>query len=123
MGFIEIVDEEERFELRMEDTVFQLRRLSAEIYNDIVKRHTRRSGRDRQGRWIEERNEEEIDRALLDYVIVGWKGVVHPVSKKEIECSRDMKMRLPGSVRLEILEATDARNIGGKERAEDEAKN
>jgi len=118
MGFIEIVEEEETFEYPIGDSTLILRRFDSELYRDIEKRHTKRHKNLRQGGWIDDQDTYAINADLLDYMVTGWKDVKSPTTGEDVPCTREMKLKLPNVVKVEILEACDADSItsdaGGK---------
>ena len=111
MGFIEIVEEGETFELPIGDSILILRRFDSELYRDIEKRHTKRHKNLRQGGWFEEQDTYAINDDLLDYMIVDWKHVKLPTTGEDVPCTRENKLKLPGTVRVTILEACDVDSI------------
>ena len=111
MGFIEIVEEEETFELKRGESTLTLRRFDTEFYRKIENRHTKKQKNFRQGGWIKEVDDFAINEDLLDYMVVGWKDVKSPITGQDVSCTREMKIKLPSSVKLEIIEACDSDNI------------
>jgi|GEM_PF-1352986 len=131
MSFIEIIEEQETFELKGEvpyftdegeqrianfgDSVIICRRFGSEEYRNIRKKYIKRS-KDKQGRpviWVDPEDELRINDDLLDYIIVDWKNVISPTTKKPIPCTRENKLRLPGKVKLAIIQAADAESVTG----------
>jgi len=113
MSFIEIVEEEETFELKIGKSTLTLRRFDTEVYRKIEARHTKKQKNFRQGGWIKEVDDFAVNEDLLDYMIVGWKDVKSPITGEDVPCSREMKIKLPSSVKIEIIEACDSDNITG----------
>jgi hypothetical protein len=113
MSFIEIVEEQETFEHAVGGSTLVLRRFDSEVYRDIEKRHTKRHKNLRQGGWIEEQDSYAINADLLDYMVVDWKDVRSPSTKEDVPCTRENKLKLPNSVKIEILDACDADSITG----------
>lgn len=118
MGFIEIVEEEETFELFMGETKFTLRRFDSETYKDIERKHTKRHKNFRQGGFISEIDDYAVNEDLLDYMIVGWEGVKSPTTGQDVPCTREMKLKLPNTAKVQIVEACDADSIttGGEKK-------
>jgi len=114
MGFIEIVEEEETFELKRGESTLTLRRFDSEVYRKIESRHTKKQKNFRQGGWIKEVDDFAVNEDLLDYMIVDWKNVKSPNTHEEVPCIRENKLKLPSSVKVEIIEACDSDSISGK---------
>lgn len=111
MSFIEIVEENESFRLEKGESWFDLRRFDTEVYRQIEKRHTTKRKNIRGGGWIVEVDEYAVNQDLLDYMITGWGNVKSPTTKKDVECTRENKLKLPGATKVEIIEACDADHI------------
>ena len=98
MGFIEIIDREERLSRRFGDSIIYFRRIDWEKAEEMG------------GEADEARRRMEI----IDYVIVAWENVRHPITKEEVPCTRENKLKLPQRVLVEIL--NEARgSMGGEE--------
>ena len=111
MAYIEIVEDQETFELEMGDSRFTLRRLDSETYKGIEKKHTKKEKNLRTGQWIRDVDDHAVNADVLDYVIVDWAGIRSPTTGDDVPCTKEMKQKLPGSVKLRILDACDADNI------------
>lgn len=111
MSFIEIIEDSETFELAIGESSFTLRRFDSQSYKDIEKRHTTRTKNLRQGGWIKEVDDYAVNEDLLDYMIVDWKNIRSPLTGQDVECTKAMKNKLPGSVKVQIIEACDADSI------------
>jgi len=111
--FLEIIDPEETFELRIGESVLVLRRLDEPALKEIRKRHTRKQTEFVNHRpvRVEVTDEDAVNADVLDYVIVGWRNVRHPVTKAEVPCTRENKLRLPGKAKLRVLNACDAESL------------
>ena len=74
----------------------------------------------KRGQQIIEVDDDLINDDLLDYMINGWQNIKNPVTAKDEPCTRENKIRLPGSVKVEIVEACDQDSIISevKEKAE-----
>ena len=118
MSFIEIVEAEETFELEIGESVLTLRRFDSELYKKIEKRHTTKSKNLRQGGWIKEVDEYAVNEDLLDHMIVDWKKVKSPLTGEDVPCTREIKMKLPGSIKVQIIEACDTDSITSGESAD-----
>lgn len=91
-SFINIITEDEAFEVSYPgfESSFTLRRLSAAKLAALQKKHTDRLGVVNQTAYMDD---------VLDYAIQAWKGIRHPMSNQEVECTRAHKMALPKAVR------------------------
>ena len=114
MGFIEIVEDHETFELEMGDSKFTLRRLDSDVYRNIEKKHTRKEKNLRTGQWIRDTDDHGVNEDVLDYVVLGWEGIKSPTTGDDVPCTKEMKQKLPGNVKLRILDACDADSITEK---------
>ena len=111
MSFIEIIEDQETFELPIGESTLILRRFDTGIFKDIEKSHTTKSKNLRQGGWIKEVDEYAVNEDLLDYMIVGWKNVKSPISHEDVPCDKEMKNKLPSSVKVQVIEACDVDSI------------
>ncbi len=111
MSFIEIVEDSETFELEIGESKLILRRFDSEIYKQIEKRHTKKEKNYRTGQWIRDVDEFEVNADLLDYMIIEWKDVKSPITGEDVACTREMKIKLPGSVKMRVIEACDVDSI------------
>ena len=119
MSFIEIVEAEETFDLEIGESTLTLRRFDSELYKNIEKRHTAKSKNLRQGGWIKEVDEYAVNEDLLDHMIVGWKNVKSPLTGEDVPCTREMKLKLPGSVKVRIIEECDTDSITSGDSADE----
>lgn len=114
--FVEIVTDDERNELWIDDSVIYYRRFDSQVYRDIEKRHSKNKGRDRTGQPIIETDQAAINDDVLDYVITGWGTVVNPTTKEPVPCTREYKLKLSASVRLQVIQMADSdRTMGPRE--------
>lgn len=103
LNFIEIIDPEERFSVRLkgyEGTTFFMRRMDAATEKRLeagVPPLPESPTPEEIGR-----RQVDIFDAKFDYVLVDWEGVNHPVSKEPVPCTPEMKRRLPTRVQLEL---------------------
>jgi len=111
MSFIEIIEDQETFELAIGESNFTLRRFDSQIYKEIEKRHTTRTKNFRQGGWIKEVDDYAVNEDLLDYMIIDWKNIKSPLTGQDVECTKVNKNKLPGTVKVQIIEACDADSI------------
>jgi len=109
--YIEIVEEEEKFELPIGESVFELRRFGSDVYRRIEKKHTTKKKNTRTGLFVEEKDEYAINADLLDYMITGWRNIKSPVTGEDVPCEKAVKQKLPGVVKVQIVEACDADSI------------
>lgn len=113
--YIEIVEDQETFELEMGDSRFVLRRFDSDVYRKIEKKHTIKNKNHRTGQIFTEIDEYAVNDDLLDYMIVDWSGIKSPTTSSDVPCTKEMKSKLPGSVKVKIIEACDADSITGGE--------
>ena len=115
MAFIEIVESDESFELQIGDSVFTLRRFDSEIYRQIEKKHTKKTKNHRTGIIFSEADDYEVNADLLDYMVLDWGGIKSPLTKADVPCTRENKLKLPGSIKVQIIEACDADSVTGEQ--------
>jgi hypothetical protein len=108
--YVTIVEEDEEFEHQIGESIFGLRRFNTEIYRQIRKRHTK-APKFRRNQMIDQIDEDAINADLLDYMIKWWKKVKSSVTGKDVECTKENKLKLPGSAQVEIIEACDQDGI------------
>ena len=111
MSFIEIIEDQETFEFQIGESTLTLRRFDTSIFKEIEKRYTTKSKNLRQGGWIKEIDEYAVNEDLLDYMIVDWKNIKSPISHEDVACTKEMKNKLPSSVKVQIIEACDVDSI------------
>lgn len=111
MAFIEIVEDQETFELEIGDSVLTLRRFDSEVYKKIEKKHTKREKNYRTGQVIKDVDEYAVNLDLLDYMIIDWRGIKSPTTGEDVPCTKEVKQKLPGSVKIQITEACDSDSI------------
>ena len=112
--YIEIVELDESFELAIGESTFTLRRLGAEAYREIEKRHTTRRKNNRTGVVNMETDDYAVNEDLLDHMILGWCGIRSPNTGEDVPCTRENKLKLPGVVKIQISEACDSDSISGE---------
>ena len=111
MAFVEIVEDKETFELEIGASALTLRRFDSEKYRQIEKKHTKRQKNYRTGEMIKDPDEYAINADLLDYMIIDWKGIKSPTTGEDVPCTKELKLKLPGAVKLKITEACDSESI------------
>lgn len=79
------------------DAVYVLRALSSEAARRLAKPFTRVEFSRAEHRKIEVIDTQGLNDAIIDYVIVNWRGVIG-------ECSQANKLRLPVPVQKALLE-------------------
>jgi hypothetical protein len=110
---IDLISRDESFEIGDAECSFTLRRLDPDVVRESRHRHTRRLEPDGPGqRGREEVDECEVDKDILDHVILGWRGVLG-VDGAEAPCTRETKWHLPGTIKGQILIAAQAVNREG----------
>ena len=118
---IEIIDEQERFQHHIGDSVFILRRMDAGTHAEIVRRHTSREKI--SGEWVNARDDQAILLESIDWLVTGWRKINHPLTKKEVPCTKENKIRLPIIVMEEIINVVKDATGAGAEAAKEELKN
>ena len=121
MSFVTIIDSNESFNLEIGDSTFNLRRLDLETYNGFVKARTKQVWKKHQPSG-EETDWDGVYDDMLDYVITGWRNIKHPVTKEDVQCERKIKLKLPGVVREQIFEATNATSVMKEEEKKTKSK-
>jgi len=116
MAYIQIIEEDERFELRIEDSVFSLRRFDSTIYSRIEKKHTKNIKNRKTGAVTVEIDNNAVNADLLDYIICDWSGIQSPTTKTDVPCTKENKLRLPSNIKVQVLEACDADYIVSTEK-------
>jgi len=111
MGFIEIVEAQEEFKLDIGDSFFNLRRFDSEVYRRIEKKHTIKKKNLRGGQMIVDTDDYAVNADLLDYMITGWGGIKSSLTGEDVTCEKVNKLKLPGSVKMQITEACDAGSV------------
>ena len=100
MAFVSIVTEDESFELEIGESCFEVRRISSDFYNNLLKKYKKTVYENHQK--TEKIDSEKLGEDLLDYMIIGWKKVIHPVTCEEVPCIKENKLKLPTPVRNRI---------------------
>lgn len=103
MSFIQIIEDDERFELAFNDSALLCRRVSRQKVREIERRHTRMRFRP-GGVQAPVVDDEQVADDLLDYCIVDWHGVVDSRGEAVL-CERKYKLLLPPSVLNEVMTA------------------
>ena len=111
MGFIEIVEKEETFQLKIGESLLTLRRFDSAVYKEIEKEHTTNKKNYRTGVMSKEVDEYAVNLDLLDHMIVGWQHIKSPTTGEDVPCDKKTKGKLPGTVKLKITEACDSDSI------------
>jgi (2Fe-2S) ferredoxin len=113
-SFIEVVTDDEEIPLKVGDSTIWYRRFDIEEYNRIVKRWTTKGKINRAtGERILHTDDQGVSNDLLDYLIKRWENIKHPKTKKDVECTKEMKLKLPTDIRLEILDKAGAKDAIG----------
>jgi len=111
MGFIELIEDTEEFELSVGESTLNLRRFGTDVYNEIERKHTKTRKHRRTGQIIKDPDEQAVNRDLLDYMVISWRDVHSSTAEGDVPCTKENKNKLPGSVKLQILEACDSESI------------
>jgi hypothetical protein len=92
------------------ETTFTLRHITTEQHQDIVDRYTKDT-------WTKRHQKEKvydhvaIQRELLDFVLVGWAGVVSLGTNTPIPCEIDAKLLLDVNRKTAIIERAGGNEI------------
>lgn len=120
MAYIEIVEDQETFDLEIGDSTLTLRRFDSEVYKKIEKKHTKKEKNYRTGQVIRDIDEYAVNADLLDYMIVDWKEIKSPTTGEDVPCVKEMKNKLPGAVKIQITEACDSESITTEKKTDSE---
>jgi hypothetical protein len=101
MGKLQIIDEEERFEVPFEESVLICRRLSRRMMREIEARHTKMRWRP-GGVQAPEVEQPKVEEDWIDHCIVGWRGVVGR-DGEDVPCERAYKLLLPPAVLNRVI--------------------
>ena len=113
-SFIEIVVDDELIPLKVGDSTIWYRRFDAKEYNRIVKKWTTKHGKNRTtGEPILVTDDVEVNYELLGWLIRKWDNVKHPLTKEDVPCEKEWKIKLPTDIRLDILEKAGAKDAAG----------
>ena len=113
MPKVQLISGDERFTIGDTECWFTIRRLDPGLVHESRRRHTRPTGSQGPRQLgLQECNEEEVDRDILDYIIQDWSGVLG-LDGAEVPCTRENKWRLPESIKIQILIAAKAINTDG----------
>jgi len=113
MAFLTIVEEDERIDVKIEESVIFCRRYSVAVAEKIEKPFKRRR-KDRQGRFYTDVDEDGLNKAVLDYIITGWQDVVNNKAEN-VPCTIETKLALPESALSEIYEKTGVNTVRKQE--------
>jgi hypothetical protein len=67
------------------------------------------------GQKVRQTDEDAVNRDILDYVIIDWKNIKHPITGEDVPCTTGIKVKLPGEVKNHILDACGAGTMPGGE--------
>ena len=113
MAKIQIITRGESFKFGVDESCwFVLRRLDPDEFAKSRERNTKlipALGDEPERREV---NEIEVDRDLLDWIVLDWIGVEGP-DGTPAECTRENKYRLPAGIKSQIFLATRAVNLQG----------
>uniref|UniRef100_A0A6M3K6R5 Uncharacterized protein n=1 Tax=viral metagenome TaxID=1070528 RepID=A0A6M3K6R5_9ZZZZ len=101
---IDIIEETERFEIEMDGSVLELRRIPAEVRARISARNTTRV-KTESGEWQDRTDPTGELLDCIDYAIVGWRGVRHPATKADVPPTSENKRRLPVRILQRVMTA------------------
>ena len=101
MSLVQIISDDERFELPIGDSVLVWRRVTRLKMREIEKRRTEMKFRP-GGVQVPIVDDGKVTDDLLDYCIVNWRGVVDSAGN-EIPCDRGHKLLLPLPVLTTVM--------------------
>ena len=111
MSFIEIVSDDERNVYELGESKIIYRRFDSEVFYKIQKKHTQKKGiNKRTGLPNVETDDKAINDELLDWLIVEWTGIHHPQTGQDVPCTKENKLKLPSSIKTQLIERADAEN-------------
>lgn len=120
MAFITVVDTDGPFPWQPVDeesgkpyeSAFQLRIVPDEVDKEIRKRFTRPVWEKKTRRMIDKLDEAAYIADLLDYAIVGWSNIKASSTGRDLECTSEMKTRLPERWKSEIIRLCSGKEAG-----------
>lgn len=111
MSFITIVEDSERIPKKFGDSTIYYRRYSTAVHN-VLQRGFRKRRKDRQGQFYFDVDEDGLNNAILDYVIIDLENVKDG-SGKNVKATMETKLSLPGDVIEGIMQDSGAASIRG----------
>lgn len=110
-AFIEIVSDDERNLFESGDSKIYYRRFDSEVFYKIQKKWTSKKGIDkRTGMPKMETDDKAVNDELLDWLIVDWQNIKHPQTGADVPCIKENKLKLPSSIKTQLIERADAEN-------------
>lgn len=117
MGFIHIVDETDTITWQPEsedgtklDSVLTLQVLSDKQLSDLRKRHNKTAFK--HGQRVEDFDSFGFTNDVVDAAIVGWTGVFRGGTDDPLPCTREVKLRLPERLKIEVVRLCAGREAG-----------
>lgn len=113
-NFISIIDDNTPFDYTFPgtDTTFKLRIVPESVQKSFTKRHT--SKKPSRGGPIDIVDTQAVANDCLNYAIIGWKGVVNPLTHQEIECTEHYKKLLPEMIKVDVVRMCVGREAGAE---------
>ena len=118
MSLIQIVTQDERFDVPFGEAVLVCRRVGRLKQREIEKRHTTTAFR-QPGVEVPVMDIQLVEDDLLDYAIVEWRGVVDPADN-EVPCNRAHKIALPQPAAQGVLVICSSQLTTRLEKKEDD---
>jgi hypothetical protein len=83
------------------DTFYTIRPITVTQHRAFIKQHTRpaRGGREKV-------DDKAVSTKMLDYALVGWRGVLE--QGRDVECTLENKLKLPTEIQGCIVQAAQA---------------
>lgn len=114
MSFVTIVEDSERIPKKFGESTIWYRRYSTAVHNGLQKGFRKRR-KDRQGQFYFEIDEDGLNNAILDYIIIELENVKDGKGAF-VKTTMETKLSLPGDVIEGIMQDSGAASImGGKE--------
>lgn len=108
MGFVQIIERDEQFVEKFEDSSFTLRRLHPDVSREIRRRAMAQDANGKAPTEAESIQRENDD--ILDHIIIGWADVTDGKGM-DVPCTREMKLALPNVVKMKLTNAIYKPNV------------
>jgi hypothetical protein len=114
MPKVQLISKDESFIIGDAEHWYRIRRPPQEIVREIRRRHTVRIEPEMPGMpFREETDEGEVDRDLLDYLVIEWGGI-ELTDGSPAPCTREHKAALPATEKNQIFGASGVINLSGE---------
>ncbi len=109
MGFLTIIVDEMKKPVRFDESTIYIRPVPVPKHQEFLRKVTKRERFRNQ--WVEDRDEAKLFEMVVDYMIVGWENVKHPITGEDLPCVLEHKLRLPDTVLSELLTQAGVPNL------------